>query len=166
MTTGFAALDAKLKDIGSRVAGKACRSGMSKAGTVIARSMRLRVPAAKTPGHSTNELKKAIRSRVSTRNGVIELKVGIDVGKRNYKKVGKGSRVYFLLALGTADRWTGTKGVGRSKKTKVSTGNKRAFRGRVQPGDFISAGLAASQAEAQTVLERTVGEVIAKEAVK
>lgn len=166
MTTGIAALDAKLKDISSRVAGKACRSGMSKAGTVIARSMRLRVPTAKTPGHSTAELKKAIRSRVKTRNGVVDLKVGIDVGKRNYKKVGKGSRVYFLLALGTANRWTGTKGVGRGKLRKVSTGNKRAFRGRVQPGDFIDAGLAAAQSEATAVLIKTVGEVIQKESSK
>ena len=170
--TGIPQLDAKLKHLELRVGRKACRSALAKGMTVIARSMRSNVPQAKTPGHSNVGLKRAIKGRQvrEKTTGIVSAKVGVNVGSRSGKqsnrRIGTGERVYHLMALGTVDRWTGSKRSGSYRMGRTSTGNKRMFRGRMKGDQFVTKGFRASEAAALAIMVQAVADVVKKEASK
>lgn len=164
---GFEKLRSKLKTLGPRVEKKVCRRAIGRASTVIAQGIRSAAPVG-----DTKSIKKEVGKKVNTKKpGQVTAKIGLGVGKKKRTKGGDKKKSGYqphghLIAAGTQNRYTGTrtrknrKGQTRSSKT----GNKRAFRGRVNPDQFVKRGTAASQGAAMTVMTDTLRQGIEQEA--
>lgn len=161
--TGDKRLDRKLAALSSKDSRIARRSAVMAALTVIAKGIRTEVPVGETKA-----LKKSIGSRMrkekrGARKGQTEAKVGVNVGK---KKDNRAPHSH-LVALGTKDRWTGT----RSWKNKggtvtKSTGNPRRYRGKMPTNDFVERGFNKTSSQAMrkclSQLEKKINEAAKK----
>jgi hypothetical protein len=138
-----AKIDEQLAYIGSRgrpVARAAAKRGVNKLAKAIADRTPIAPRARKVNGRwvQPGEARKSIKGRVlKDQNGVIVAKAGIEVGQRP----GSGSAPEaHMVAAGTVDRFTGSKGIWTGKKTVrriVQTGKQRFARGRVIARDFV-----------------------------
>ncbi|TXH43407.1 MAG: hypothetical protein E6Q97_34100 [Desulfurellales bacterium] len=180
---GMTELRQKLTTLGPRVERKVCRRAINRGAAVIQKGIRAAAPVGKT-----RSIKKEIGKKVNAKKkGQITVKIGVGVGRKKKPKPKKtllgrilgafrkkssstdsASPHGHLVALGTQDRYTGTrtwktrKGLKRSRQT----GNKRAFRGRVAPDPFVKQGTAASQGAAASVIINTMKQGIEQEARK
>lgn len=162
---GMAELKQKLSTLGPRVERKVCRRAINRGASVIQKGIQSAAPIGKT-----KSIRKEIGKKVNAKKpGLVTVKIGVGVGKK--KKSAKGAKSEphgHLIALGTGDRYTGTrtwktrKGLKRSRQT----GNRKAYRGRVTPKPFVKQGTAASQGQAQSVIVSTMREGIEQEAKK
>lgn len=154
--TGDKKLDRALAELGKRDASVARRAGVRGAMTIIARGIRSEVPVGKTKA-----LKKSIGSRMAKakrgpNKGTTEAKVGVNVGKKS----GKRAPHSHLVALGTKERWTGTR-TWKNKGGTVtkSTGNPRAYRGEMPSNDFVGRGFRKTSGQA---LQKCLSELVKK----
>lgn len=174
--TGVPELDRMLKNLAVPIADKASAAALRSGVTFMARDMRSRAPKAKTQGHSTDEFKKAIKGTVRKprKSGIIESKAGIAVGAKVKRR---NWQVFHLLALGTADRYSGRKRVrgwvmvdGKRKRKWLNkykqTGNARIFRGRMIYNSFIRVSANATYKQAVVLMQKKAKQVIATEVAK
>lgn len=172
--TGIPELDRKLAYLSKDVARKASRSALAVGMTVIRNAIRARVPLkAKTPGHALDAYKESIKGsqKRQRKTGIAEAKVGIAVGKGVFKL--RNWQVFHLLALGTADRYTGRKRIrgkvlGKWKWLNIwrKTGNPVHYTGRLQSDDLVKRGTFAAWPTALRQMVNQVAIVVAREAAK
>ena len=136
--TGDRRVNRTLSKLADKIATKVSRKAVNQGMTVISKAVKKEAPDKKT--------KKSIGKRYKKRRkpGVIEAKVGINVGKKLAKQIPHAH----LTALGTSQR-----------KTKAGKN-----RGRIAGSDFVSRGYAASKADAANKIKQEVIAGIAKEA--
>ena len=184
VVTGVDELDAMFHELARDGQNRAVRTAMAKMLRVIARGIKAAVPPVKTPGHLRSSVTNAIfqKFKRNSFSGVVEAKVGAGVGrkinavlKRRGKRrggVGMSARNIHWYILGTADRWTGRQSkhhYRRGKKyavSSMSTGKKRAFRGRMPAQGIVKLGLARSSAEAEQTYLTSFRELLNAEIAK
>lgn len=176
MIQGLAQLEARIKSLPLKVEKRIVRKALNKAAGVIVRGIRKEVPKG-----ATKAAAKEIGKRIMSKGGIVAAKIGVGVSSpkrkkkgdkgakqnRNREQVGATEPHAHLLALGTADRYTGAR-TWKNKGGKVTkkTGNKRAFRGRVKPDKFVSRGTTNSLSKFAAVLGDAIKAGIEKEAAK
>ena len=149
---------------------KGQRAGMNSAGTQIAKAQRAAVPPAKTKGHTTQSVKRAIGRKVFMKHGRMTLKVGVGVGKK--KGTYRPSAVF--LAAGTKNRFSGIKEIKRrNKKTgkyevvrRQRTRNPIRFLGRVVKADFVRRGYDQTRSLARQIVAAKTKETLARDAAR
>lgn len=160
VATGIPELDRKLKTLGDAGSRRVARSALGKGMTVIAKRIRAEVPESATKGHGTKNIKASIGKRYAKnrRTGVMQARVGIDVGKKRAQQKPQAH----LRALGTVER----------KRTRIGgflagRGKPRSLRtGLVKGVDFVGAGYRASSGEALAVMTQAAEVAIQKEATR
>ena len=173
VVSGIPEIDARLQYLADKSARRIGRACAKKIVSTYARSIRRFVPASIAP--STSD--KGIGSRGMRSKGprLYAAKAGIGVGNAQKnalnvvnrgKRKGKGVTAKNLhwFALGTADRFTGSKKSGAKRK---ATGHKRRFTGRLDKdkfGGFVQKGVTAVELEAigqaQKLADRLIGEEV------
>lgn len=145
--TGVPEVDAKLRNIDTKVAKRVGRKAVNAGLRVLAKRIKAAVPEAETTGHGRRKLQTSVgtRNKKNRRANVQEAKAGIGVGNAAKKAVPHAH----LIAAGTGERYTGSST--RRGRTK-STGNQRAYRGRVTPRPFVRTGGTVSQSEVLQVM--------------
>lgn len=140
--TGDRKLDRALQQLAQKEARKVSRRAVNKGLTVVARAVRQAVPPAKTPGHSSRQIKKSVgsRNRRNRRKGLQEAKAGVGVGKKR----GVAAPHAHIVALGTANRTTA----------------RGASRGRMPANDFVQRGFNQSAGKSRTVMLKSLQEGI------
>ncbi|AMV16597.1 hypothetical protein [Planctomyces sp. SH-PL14] len=158
-------LRVRLPNKAAAVAKRALRAALKVMETTVAAS----VEKAKTKGHSEENVRKAIGSRVwSDKRSKMNGKVGVGVGKKR----GTYRPNAVFLATGTQVRWTGSKGIkgkireriGRGHQWKTrwvvtrqeQTGNARKYRGRVLRSGLLQRGVRASLPMARRKFVETI----------
>jgi HK97 gp10 family phage protein len=153
---GFPELIRKLNGLAQKGAQRAATGAIKKGMTVIARGMR---SAAPTPG-----LRKSIGKRFKRKrkDGTVQAKVGIDVGKKRDQQVPEAH----FVALGTKQRIRKRIG-GKFAYLEARPGGPRSRRtGRMTANDFVGAGFAASASAATTRIITSLEAEIEREAHK
>jgi len=151
--TGDKALDKKLARLADKAATKVSRKAVNQGMTVLAKAMRAAAP--------DKVSKKSIGKRYKKKrtSGVIEAKVGINVGQNLQKQQALAKdrgedtpkqSVVHLIALGTDKRQTA----------------KGANRGSIEPNDFVARAYQGAESTAKQKIERATLEGITKEASK
>lgn len=171
--TGDRVLVARLENLTKEGSRRAMRSALGAGMAVVRKAIRAQIPDAITPGHDNEDFRKAVGSRFQARRGkgLTAAKVGVDVGRAKgwakvRRSIPKGQRRaawktfkaenrppnphFHLLSAGTVRR-----------KTKTS-----ANRGRVNPGNYVPRGVAASMASVGMIVEAQLRIKIYDEALK
>lgn len=153
---GIEQLRKKLGTLNAKLQKKITRKAIGKALTEEVKAIRAEAPKGKT-----GKLRKGIGKKLRIKNGVVLAKAGVNVGKKRDKVAPHNH----LVALGTADRYTGS----RSRRTKtgrksVATGNKKAYRGKMPSNDFVKRGAARAEGKALSAMTNTLRDEIQKAA--
>lgn len=136
-----------------RIGKKVLQAGIN----VYVRAAQDAVPTAKTPGHSTAGIRKAIRGRLLEINGQLAAKIGLNVG-------GQTEPVAHLFVLGTVDRYTGAKTRKvRGRLVSRPTKNKPAYRGRMPSNDFFSRAIESAESLANDAMRQVFEQQITAE---
>lgn len=170
--SGIEEIDARLQYLADKSARRIGRACAKKMVSTYARAIRRFIPASIAP--STSD--KGIGSRGMRSKGprVYAAKAGIGVGsaqknalnvvnRGKRKGVGITAKNLHWFALGTGDRYTGSKKSGNKRK---STGNLRRFTGRIDKqkfGGFVQKGVIASDAQAIAQAQQLADKLIGSE---
>lgn len=147
--TGFEEFDDRLSYLRDKSAQKIGKAVSRRMAVVVAQGIRKEVPEELNVFGSNRGI--GSRGSKSKMSSIQTAKAGIAVGSagknipkivnRGGKKgVGISARNLHWFALGTADRWTGSR---KSGKRRVPTGNPRHFTGRIREemyGGFVQRG--------------------------
>lgn len=169
---GDQALDAKFNQLSRQGSRRAMRAAITTGQKILVSAIRVKIPAAQTPGHDNTHFRDSVGSRFarSKQSGAITAKTGIEVGKnkawtalrktvpkgnrraayRAFRKARPGNPHFHLLAMGTALR-----------RTKSG-----ANRGLVKAGNYIPNAVASVQSTLATACEQKLRERIYAEATK
>lgn len=137
MIEGSDELQQQLEALETRIVRQATKSGTVQGLTIIKRAIVL-----KTPRGRTQQLVRAIGKRlIKTKEGIVEGKAGVNVGKRTGRGISGGSSRRtaphgHLVTLGTTDRYT----------------QRGAYRGRMPVNDFVNQGFNTSRSAAASAL--------------
>lgn len=177
VTTGFAELDETLSYLRTTSANRIARKAVSRMATIVVRYQRREIagedwaPKTSDRGISSRNTKGRLSSIKAAKAGIgvgsAQKKWGTVVNRGRRKGVGVSARNLHWFALGTQDRYTGAKSVGRKGRRRlVATGKARKFTGRIRKdvfGGFILRGAAAATPEALRAAEGIVQMEVAKE---
>lgn len=172
VVSGIPEIDSRLQFLADKSARRIGRAAATKIVGVYARSIRRFVPDSIAPQTSDKGIgSRGIRSKGAR---VYSAKAGIGVGRAQKsalnvvnrgRKKGVGVTVKNLhwFALGTEDRYTGSKKSGKKRK---QTGNTRKFTGRIDKqkfGGFVEKGVTAVELEALAQGQQLVDRLLESE---
>jgi hypothetical protein len=159
--TGVTELDNVLRQLQGPAANRIAKAALRAGIRAVAKGIYAAAPLGKT-----GRLRASIGSRLMTygRQGMVNAKAGIDVGKTSATRMTYHAPHGHLVALGTKPRWR--KRLGGKFAFMLSPTSKQLRTGEGPPNDFVRRGYAASYPAVLANMHLAAKKQMAKEAAK